>query len=75
MEHRDSTFDRDRELTPIDEFVERHERPFASSDDHHWSAWSPFLEMCDRFELIVIDHLDPDDKVGNGFVVSLDAAR
>jgi SAM-dependent methyltransferase len=74
--HRDRTFDRDRQLTSIDEFVQRHESAFASQDDHHWSVWTleSFLEMCERFGLEVVDHLDPDDKVGNGFIVAIDAS-
>jgi SAM-dependent methyltransferase len=74
--HRDRTFDRDRELTSIDEFVARHEDRFASPDDRHWSVWTleSFLTMCEHFEFEVIDHLDPDDKVGNGFIVAIDAA-
>jgi SAM-dependent methyltransferase len=75
--HRDRTFDRNRELTPIDEFVRRHEDGFTSAEDEHWSVWSreSFLEMCDRFGFRVIDSLDPDDKVGNGFIVAIDASR
>ena len=30
--------------------------------------------MCDAFGLRVLDHQDPDDKVGNGFTVVIDAA-
>lgn len=36
---------------------------------------SSFLEICGRFELVVIDHRNPDHKVDNGFVVCIDAAR
>jgi SAM-dependent methyltransferase len=75
--HRDRTFDRERDLTPIDEFVRRHESSFTSADDEHWSVWSreSFLAMCDRFGFPVIDSVDPDDKVGNGFIVAIDASR
>jgi SAM-dependent methyltransferase len=75
--HRDRTFDRGRELTSIAEF----ERRRKAGDDipepphDHWSVWTleSFLAMCDHFGLAVVDHLDPDDKVGNGFVVVLAA--
>jgi SAM-dependent methyltransferase len=74
--HRDRTFDRDRELTPITEFVRRHEQAFTSPGDEHWSVWTleSFVAMCDEFGFAVLDSLDPDDKVGNGFMVVLDAS-
>lgn len=75
--HRDRTFDHDRELTPIDEFARRHEEGLAAGEDQHWSVWTleSFLAMCDRFGFEVVDSLDPDDKVGNGFMVAIDASR
>jgi SAM-dependent methyltransferase len=75
--HRDRTFDRDRELTTVDELLRRHDQRFDDPRDTHWSVWTfeSFLELCDRLRLHVVDALDPDDKVGNGFVVVLDAAR
>lgn len=75
--HRDRTFDRDRELTSVDEFVQRHESEFASPDDYHWSVWTleSFAQMCEHFGFEVIDQLDPDDKVGNGFIVAIDSSR
>ena len=74
--HRDRTFDRDRDLTPVTELLERHDRGFRSDDDTHWSVWTreSFLEMCDAAGFRVVDSLDPDDKIGNGFVVVIDAA-
>jgi SAM-dependent methyltransferase len=76
--HRDRTFDRDRELTPITEFVRRHEQDseIPEPPHDHWSVWTleSFLAMCTQFGLRVVDQLDPDDKVGNGFMVVLDAS-
>jgi SAM-dependent methyltransferase len=74
--HRDRTFDRERELTPVDELLRRYEQRFDDQRDLHWSVWTleSFLELCDRLGLRVVDTLDPDDKVGNGFVVVLEAA-
>jgi SAM-dependent methyltransferase len=74
--HRDRTFDNDRELTPMDEFVRRHEEGLAAEEDQHWSVWTleSFLAMCERFGLEIVDSLDPDDKVGNGFMVAIDAS-
>lgn len=74
--HRDRTFDSERELTPVEEFARRHADGFSSDVDDHWSVWTreSFLEMCEHFDLAVVDSLDPDDKVGNGFAVVLDAS-
>jgi SAM-dependent methyltransferase len=74
--HRDRTFDRDRELTPVGELLRRHEDRLDDPRDAHWSVWTleSFVELCDRLGLRVLDSLDPDDKVGNGFMVVLDAA-
>ena len=74
--HRDRTFDADRDLTTVDELLERHRAGFRSDEDRHWTVWTceSFLELCDRVGLVVVDHLDPDDKVGNGFAVVIDAA-
>ena len=59
-----------------DELLERHRSSFASEQDKHWSVWTceSFIEMCEAAGLRVIDHQDPDDKVGNGFTVVIDAA-
>jgi SAM-dependent methyltransferase len=75
--HRDRTFDSERPLTTINELLERHRAGFASEEDRHWSVWSceSFIEMCDVAGLCVIDHQDPDDKIGNGFTVVIDADR
>jgi SAM-dependent methyltransferase len=74
--HRDRTFDADRPLTSVEELIERHRTALASDEDRHWSVWTceSFLEMCAAAGLRVIDHQDPDDKVGNGFAVVIDAA-
>jgi hypothetical protein len=74
--HRDRTFDVDRPLSTIDELRERHHSAFTSAQDKHWSVWTceSFIEMCEAAGLRVIDHQDPDDKVGNGFTVVIDAA-
>jgi SAM-dependent methyltransferase len=73
--HRDRTFDRDRELTPVDELVRRHVEGFTSDEDRHWSVWSceSFVALCDRIGLPVVETEDPDRKVGNGFAIVLAA--
>jgi SAM-dependent methyltransferase len=73
--HRDRTFDRDREVTPVEELLRRHEEDLDDPSDLHWSVWTleSFLGLCDRLGFGVIDSLDPDDKFGDGFMVVLDA--
>ncbi|HTN26031.1 MAG TPA: methyltransferase domain-containing protein [Solirubrobacteraceae bacterium] len=73
--HRDRTFDRDRPPSTVEELVERHRTGFRSEEDRHWSVWTreSFVEMCEAIGMPVLDSLDPDDKVGNGFAVVLDA--
>jgi SAM-dependent methyltransferase len=74
--HRDRTFDSDRALTTVDELLRRNQQGFTSEEDKHWSVWTceSFVEMCDAIGLRVLDHQDPDDKVGNGFTVVIDAS-
>jgi SAM-dependent methyltransferase len=73
--HRDRTFDSERELTTVDELMERHRDGLTSEEDKHWSVWTceSFVEMCEAVGLSVVDFQDPDDKVGNGFTVVIDA--
>ncbi len=73
--HRDRTFDAERPLSTVEELLERHRNGFESEGDQHWSVWTceSFIEMCQKAGLSVIDHQDPDDKVGNGFTVVIDA--
>ena len=74
--HRDRTFDADRPLTSAEELLTRHREGFTSEEDMDWSVWTceSFIELCDQIGLPVVDHLDPDDKVGNGFAVVIDAS-
>ena len=74
--HKERTFDSDRQLTSVEELVERHRTGFHTDEDVHWSVWTceSFVDMCERLGFCVVDHRDPDDKVGNGFVVVLDAS-
>ena len=76
--HRDRTTDSDRELTGAEELLARHATGFSSEEEtpKHWSVWTceSFLDLCERAGLTVLDSLDPDDKVGNGFAVVIDAS-
>jgi SAM-dependent methyltransferase len=75
--HRNRTFDIDNPLTPVAELIERHRGGFTSDVDRHWSVWTceSFIELCNATGLHVVDSQDPDDKVGNGFTVVIDATR
>lgn len=69
-----------RPLTTIQEFMGRHSGaiPPPEVDDHrHWSVWTPdsFKDMCEFYGFKVLHRLDVDDKVGNGFVIVLDASE
>jgi SAM-dependent methyltransferase len=74
--HRDRTFDAGSELTSPEELLQRYASGFTAEEDKHWSVWTreSFLEMCDVAGFPVIDSLDPDDKLSNGFIVVIDAA-
>lgn len=74
--HRERTFDIDNPLTTVSELMERHRDGFTSDVDRHWSVWTceSFVALCDAIGLHVVDRQDPDDKVGNGFTVVIDAA-
>jgi ubiquinone/menaquinone biosynthesis C-methylase UbiE len=74
--HKERTFDAERPVTSVEELVERHRTGFRTDEDAHWSVWTceSFLDMCEQLGFRVIDHLDPDDKVGNGFAVVIDAS-
>lgn len=74
--HKERTFDADRPLTTTGELLERHRAGLHSEEDKHWSVWTcdSFLEMCEEVGFKVVDHLDPDDKFRNGFIVTIDAS-
>jgi SAM-dependent methyltransferase len=75
--HRDRTFDRDRDLTPVEELVERHRSGFSSEEDRHWTVWTAetFVAMCERVGVEVLAVRDPDFKDSIGFAVVLSADR
>lgn len=74
--HRDRTFDAGRPLTTTEELLARAGKDLSGPEDMHWSVWTceSFLELCDALGLPVVASQDPDDKVGNGFTVVIDAA-
>ena len=71
--HRQRTFDKDRELTPFVTLYNRYVGISSDNDvrDDHWSVWEPetFRELCAMCDFDIVELQDPDDKVGNGFIV------
>jgi SAM-dependent methyltransferase len=70
--------DEKRPITTLQECIDRHEgriRPediiMAEGHEDHRSVWDTeaFLELCKYLNLNIVEYLDVDDKVGNGFCV------
>lgn len=76
LPHRDRMFDRDRPLTTWEELVERQRHPEDNPDeDRHHSVFdtAQFLSILQNIPTFrLLDHLDADDKVGNGFLVVME---
>lgn len=69
--HKERTFDVDKPRTPLQELINRHEAGLTNDvDDHHY-FWitEDGLEFCKYMNLNVVECLDVDDKVGNGFCI------
>lgn len=77
--HRDRTFDRGREVTPVEELLERHRSGYSDDADRHFSVWTceSFVELCETLGLRVVETEDPDRKRRDGFavVIETDPAR
>lgn len=79
--HRDVlACDAAKPLSDYDELLRRNsgQIPRPTIDTHeHYSRWTSesFTHLCRRIGFPVLKVLDPDDKVGNGFLVVLDAAK
>lgn len=72
------TFDKKRPITPPAELLQRHLQhdtsPMSDIDTHHSVfTLASFLELCGIIGVEVLESIDPDDRVGNGFGVILDA--
>jgi ubiquinone/menaquinone biosynthesis C-methylase UbiE len=67
--HKDRTFDKDREITKLEEIISRHGKETVSSSGKHWNVWDTeaFGQLCQYMNLNVVEYLDRDDKAGNGF--------
>ncbi len=44
---------------------------YETDDHHHWSVWrtGDFVELVKALRFDIVETLDVDDKVGNGFTV------
>ena len=73
--HKERTFDKDRERTPLQELIDRHEGniepPNPMTYGHHHSVWitEDVLELCEHLGYNVLEYQDVDDAVGNGFAI------
>ena len=69
--------DRGKSLTEIGEIRARNgaKPPVSFDPSRHHSRWTSrsFVAMCQHFRFNVVAVQDPDDKVGNGFAVVIDA--
>ncbi|HEX6510985.1 MAG TPA: methyltransferase domain-containing protein [Chloroflexota bacterium] len=77
--HKERTFDAKRDRTPLEELIARHSGEIPAPEINlqcHHSVWitEDVLELCRYLELRVVDFLDVDDKVGNGFTVVIQKA-
>ena len=73
---KDSGFVKKEELTKLEnrikELEDRHKGKIPYDDGYkHHSVWDTksFLELCKYLNFNVVDYMDVDDKVGNGFTV------
>lgn len=72
--HKERTFDCDREITTLQELIDRHKGKIKMPEDDihmHYCVWDTqaFLELCEYMNLHVVAYQHVDDKVGNGFTV------
>lgn len=71
--HKDRTFDKGREVTPAEEILAREYK--ETYEDKHHSVWrtNDFVDFIEKSKLPVdiVEVLDIDDKVGNGFCIIL----
>jgi len=72
--HKERTFDSPRPRTTLEELVGRHCGTILEPEvdvEMHWSVWitQDLLDLCEYMGWKVVDSMDQDDKVGNGFTV------
>ena len=71
--HKERTFDKDRNRTTVEELIERRSgiRINNGPSDQHHSVWITldFIELCNYLNFPIVEILEIDDKVGNGFTI------
>ena len=70
--HKERTFDKDRDRTPLSELIERHRSGIGPDPNGpHCSVWitADFVELVKYLGWEMVAVQDVDDKVGNGFAV------
>lgn len=71
--HKDRTTEKDKPRTTLQELIDRHEGRIINHHigDNHFSCWitEDIIELCNYMKLNIIEYLDTDDAVGNGFLV------
>lgn len=72
--HKERTFDKDRERTPLQELIDRHEgniKPPNPMTYGHHSVWitEDVLELCKYLGYNILEYQDVDDAVGNDFSI------
>ena len=76
--HKERTFDKDRERTPVAELIARHAGPPLEVDDHgHHSVWvtEDWALLCAEMKWALEGLWGTDDKVGIGFTVVIRKPR
>lgn len=68
--HKKRTVDKNRPLTDISEIISAYDSDFPNIEDKHHYTYTPenFIKLMDHLNY-KYDIWDPDDKVGNGFMV------
>ncbi len=73
--HKERTFDRDRECTPIEEFESRHKiyKKSLEYPDKHYSVWTTetFLKFAEHFNYQVVAVDDEVFRIENSFAVAI----
>lgn len=76
LPHPDRIFDKGRPTTTLEELLARPSRPTEEMlrfepYGGHWNVWTPetFPSITDHIGLDIVEMLDPDDKITNGFIV------
>lgn len=75
LPHKDRTSDKSRPRTTLNELIERHNNKnyeFKFEErGQHFSVWvtEDLIELCQYLNMNVIEYLDVDDSIGNGFTI------